>query len=194
MPLIFCSCAAVGVEKAKYTVLEKEDEFEIRRYDPYLEAVTLVDADFQDAGNIAFRRLFDYISGNNRSAESIAMTAPVNQQPASQKIAMTAPVNQQSVGDRYVVSFVMPSEYTLDTLPQPVDTSVVIKEVPAYKAAAIRYSGTWSQKRYEAKKAALQEFIRKQELSPSGPPIFARYNSPFQFWFLRRNEVIIPIE
>ena len=115
----------------------------------------MVETDFNDAANVAFRRLFNYISGNNKTKESISMTAPVNQMASSEKIAMTAPVNQQQSGEKYSISFVMPSKYSLETLPEPLDTEVSIKEIPSYKAAAIRYSGTWSQKQYESKRASL---------------------------------------
>ena len=194
LPVVFTSCATVGIEKVQYDVVKKSDGIEIREYKPYLIAETLVDSDFKEAGNIAFRRLFNYISGDNQTQESIAMTAPVNQQPVSEKIAMTAPVTQQAADGQYAVSFVMPAKYTLDTIPQPTDDSVAIREVSGYKAAVIRYSGTWSQKRYEAKKAVLEAYIKEHNLKPAGEPVWARYDPPFQLWFLRRNEVIIPIE
>ncbi|MHC4882700.1 MAG: SOUL family heme-binding protein [Planctomycetota bacterium] len=194
LPILFVSCATVGIEKVQYAVLEKDRAIEVRDYKAYLVAETRVDSDFKEAGNVAFRRLFNYISGANQTKESIAMTAPVEQQAASEKIAMTAPVTQQASGDKFVVSFVMPAKYTLDTLPQPTDPAVVVKEVTGYKAAVIRYSGTWSQKRYQAKKAALEAFIKDNGLTAAGEPIWARYDPPFQLWFLRRNEVVIPIE
>jgi hypothetical protein len=184
----------VGIEKVHYTVLEKDRAIEIRDYKPYLVAETLVDSDFKEAGNVAFGRLFNYISGANQTQESIAMTAPVQQQGASEKIAMTAPVTQQAAGDKFAVSFVMPAQYTLETIPQPTDPAVVVKEIPGYQAAVIRYSGTWSQKRYEAKKAALEAFIKDNGLTIAGEPIWARYDPPFQLWFLRRNEVVIPVQ
>ena len=193
LPFLLCSCA-MGIEKPQYAVLEKQGQFEIRQYQPYLVAETEVDADFKNAGNMAFRRLFDYISGNNKTKESISMTAPVNQSASSEKIYMTAPVNQQQSGEKFVVSFVIPSKYSMDTVPEPLDPAVVIKEVPAHKTAVIRYSGSWSQKRYEEKKALLEEFIKQKELVRTAEPIFARYNPPFELWFLRRNEVIIPVE
>lgn len=194
LPILFVSCATVGIEKVQYAVLEKDRAIEVREYQPYLVAETLVDSDFKDAGNVAFRRLFNYISGANQTKESIAMTVPVEQQAASEKIAMTAPVTQQAAGDKFAVSFVMPARYTLETIPQPTDEAVTIREVPGYRAAVIRYSGTWSQKRYEAKKAVLEAFIKDNGLITAGEPIWARYDPPFQLWFLRRNEVVIPIE
>jgi hypothetical protein len=182
----------MGVEIAKYTVIEKKSSCQIRQYEPYVAAQTLVDSDFDNAGNIAFNRLFKYISGNNRKKESIAMTAPVNQQ--SEKIAMTAPVNQQKSADKYVVSFTMPAKYTMDTLPEPLDSSVVLKQIPSRKIAAICYSGTWSKKRYDEHKSQLEQFIKEKGLKITGDDIFARYDPPFQPWFLRLNEIWIPIE
>lgn len=194
-PICLCSCVTVGIEKAKYTVLEKEGPFEVRLYQPQIVAETIVESDFANAGNIAFRRLFDYISGNNRKKESIAMTAPVNQESGpGQKISMTAPVNQQKSQGDYVVSFLMPSKYTRQTLPEPLDPNIRIREIPAQTIAAIRYSGSWSTERYEAKKKLLEQFIGKRGLQITGEAIFARYDPPFQIWFLRRNEVLFPVQ
>ena len=193
-PVLLVSCASTRTQKANYTVLSKDGKFEVRAYEPQIVAETLVDAGFEDAGNVAFRRLFDYISGNNQKKESIAMTAPVNQASRSEKIAMTAPVNQRQAMGKYSVSFVMPSKYTMETLPEPMNRDVVVREIPARRMAAIRYSGTWSQKRYEAKNDLLEQFITSQGLTPVAQATFARYDPPFQLPFLRRNEVLIPVE
>jgi len=189
-----CSCVTVGIEKAKYEVIDKDGKFEVRQYSPQLVAETVVESDFDEAGNIAFRRLFGYISGDNQKKESIAMTAPVNQKAGSEKIAMTAPVNQRASEGKYIVSFVMPSKYTLESLPEPLNPDVRLKQIPARKLAAVRYSGSWSRKKYEANKALLEEFIKKKGLQITGPDIFARYDPPFQIWFLKRNEVLFPVE
>lgn len=194
VPVFLGSCATTGIEKTKYKVLSKEGKIEIRQYEPYIVAETAVDASFKEAGNVAFRRLFDYISGNNRKTEKIAMTAPVNQAPKSEKIAMTAPVNQRSEQGQYRVNFVMPSKYNMDTLPEPANPNVVLREVPGQKMAAIRYSGSWSQKRYEAKKDLLEQFLDRKGLTAVDDPTFARYDPPFQLPFLRRNEVLVPVE
>ncbi len=191
---LLTSCFSVGIEKAKYTVISKEGKFEIRQYQSQIVAETIVDSDFDKAGNIAFRRLFNYISGNNRTKESISMTAPVNQKSESEKIPMTAPVNQQKSEDKWVVSFLVPSKYTMETIPEPLDPNVTIREVPAQEIATVRYSGTWSRKRYESHKSKLEQFISDKELQITGEATFARYDPPFQLWFLRRNEVLIPVK
>ncbi len=183
-----------GIEQAKYTVLTRQDKFEVRQYAPQIVAETTVEAEFDEASDIAFRRLYDYISGKNRTQAPIAMTAPVEQKGNSEKIAMTAPVEQIETEGKFTVSFMMPGTYTLATLPEPADPNVRLREIPAQKMAAVRYSGTWSQKRYEKKKAALKQFIADQGLTITGPETFARYDPPFQPWFLRRNEVLIPVQ
>ena len=183
----------MAIEEAPYTTLEQRGDFELRQYQPYVVAETVVQGSFEDVGNEAFRRLFGYISGGNRSQESIAMTAPV-EQASSEKIAMTAPVTQEKSGDNWRVAFVLPSSYTLATAPQPTDARVTLALVPERLVAAVRYSGTWSRARYGENLQALEGFIVEQRLEPTGEPIFARYDPPFMPWFLRRNEILIPVQ
>ena len=181
-------------EEAKYSVLLKEGDLELRRYEPHIVVETLVDGDFDDVGNVGFRRLFSYISGNNTADESIAMTAPVSQEKGGEKIPMTAPVNQERVGGQYRITFLVPSTYTIETVPTPLDENVRIREVPDRLMVAIRYSGRWSQDRYERHKAELLAWMREKQFEQVGEPVYARYNPPFTPWFLRRNEVLIPIK
>jgi len=184
---------AMAIEEAGYTVVTKEDDFEIRDYAPHVLAVTVVDGDLEGAGNEAFSSLFDYISGNNERQDKVAMTAPVSQQGTGEKIDMTAPVGQQRLEEKWLVSFMMPASYTLETLPKPLDPEVTLRQVPARRLAAVRYSGFWSEEGYLRNKAALESWIEKKGLQTIGEPIWARYNAPFSLWFLRRNEVLIPI-
>jgi hypothetical protein len=186
--------SALAIEKAKYRVLEAEDDFELRRYEPSVVAETWVDGDFDEVGNEGFRRLVAYIGGNNRKKESIAMTAPVTQEAESEEIAMTAPVSQEKVGSAWRITFLMPSKYSMETLPEPLDDRVVLKEVPGRLMAAIRYSGTWSKKRYEANRARLMAWVEKRGWKKAGSPVWARYDPPFMPWFLRRNEILVALE
>jgi effector-binding domain-containing protein len=184
---------AVAVEEVKYRVLESSGDFELRQYESSLGAETTVEGDFHEVGNEGFRRLFDYISGKNRKKESIPMTAPVSQEASSEKIAMTAPVNQEKVGGAWRITFLMPSALTMETLPEPLDSRVKLVKIPGRLMAALSYSGTWSRERYEDKEKRLKELIRQRGLKIEGEPVFARYNPPFMPWFLRRNEVLIPV-
>lgn len=191
--LIIGAQKAMAIEEASYVVLKSEGNYEVREYAPHVLAETLVDGDLENAGSRAFQKLFRYISGNNVSHTKVAMTAPVSQVPASEEIQMTAPVGQQRVQDKWAVSFMMPKSYTLSSLPQPKDPSVVLRQVAAQKMAVVRYSGTWSEKNYSRHKSELESWMQKTGLTRSGPEMWARYNPPFTLWFLRRNEVLIPV-
>ena len=105
---------------------------------------------------MAFNRLFRYISGDNRSQNKVAMTAPVSQEPRGEKIEMTAPVGQRPVQGQWAVSFMMPVSYTLETLPEPEDPKISLRQVPARRMAAVRYTGFWSEKNYQRNKKKLE--------------------------------------
>jgi effector-binding domain-containing protein len=186
--------SAVAIEKIPYTVVEQSGEFALREYPEYIVAETTVEGQFEQVGNEGFRRLADYINGENRTKQSIAMTAPVNQEAQAEKIAMTAPVNQEKFGKSWRIAFVMPQKFSLDTLPEPIDSRITIKQNPGRLMATIRYSGTWSRKRYEENKIRLQAWIEERGFKQIGEPVWARYNPPFMPWFLRRNEVLIPVD
>lgn len=184
----------MAIEEAGYSVEVSDGDFEVRRYEPQVVAEVRVDGTLEGAGNEAFRPLFNYISGANRTKESVAMTAPVAQQPEGEKIAMTAPVGQVAVSNQWVVSFMMPSGRTLETLPEPSDGNVRLRAVPARRMAAVRYSGTWSESRYQRNLVRLREWMKGRGVLAVDEPIWARYNAPFTPWFLRRNEILIPVE
>ena len=192
--ITFGAMDAMAIEEAAYKVLKKDNKFEIRDYAPHILAETVVEGDLEEAGNKAFRRLFRYISGDNRSSGKVAMTAPVSQEPLREKIPMTAPVGQRSVQEKWAVSFMMPASYTLETLPEPEDPKVTLRQVPARRMAAVRYSGFWSKKNYLRYKLELESWIREKGLTIAGDPLWARYNPPFTPWFLRRNEILIPVD
>lgn len=179
----------MAVEEPSFQVLSRTAHYEIRSYAPVLVAETAIDASFDDAGNRAFRLLAGYIFGANQARGKLAMTAPVSQRAQPEKIAMTAPVSQKAAGGGYVVQFTMPAGYTLATLPKPDDARVLLREVPARRVAVLRYSGSWSQARYEEKLKLLRAALEKDGLRSVGEPEFARFNSPYQLWFLRRNEI-----
>ena len=186
--------SAMAIEKAKYTVLEEEEGFEIRQYAPQIVAETFVEGDIKEAGSEGFRRLYAYISGDNTKKQSVAMTAPVGQEVGSEKIAMTAPVNQENRDNQWRITFIMPAKYTLETLPEPMDARVKLVRAPGRLMAAVRYSGTWSKAGYEKNRALLEGFIQRRGLTAAGTAVWARYDPPFMPWFLRRNEVLIQVE
>lgn len=183
-------------EQQPFELVRRYPHFELRRYPDYVVAEVRVTADFDRAGNAAFRRLFNYISGSNTGRQKLAMTAPVIQEPAPQKLAMTAPVLQSgpmpgSGGPgEYVVAFVLPAGLTADAAPTPTDPSVAVREVPGSLAAVQAFSGSGSASSFERHNNGLQAALTLAGLVPVGAPRFARFDPPFKPWFLRRNEVV----
>lgn len=192
--MIIGASNAMAIEEAKYEVIKQEEAFEIRDYASHVVAETVVEGSMEGAGNKAFKLLFRYISGANQSQQKVAMTAPVSQQAKGEKIAMTAPVGQQLAEEGWVVSFMMPGSYTRETLPEPSDPKVTLRHIPAQRMAAVRYSGVWSEKSYLQHKSELEAWIFKNSLIVVGDPHWARYDPPFTLWFMRRNEILIPVD
>jgi SOUL heme-binding protein len=120
------------------------------------------------------------------------MTAQVTQQ-GSEKIAMTAPVTQQSDGLSWRVRLIMPSKYAMETLPRPNDPAVMLKEIPAKRIAAIRFSGLSTADNLNRHTKELNEFLSERTLVPQSPPTYAFYNPPWTLPFLRRNEVLLEV-
>ena len=192
---------AMATEEPEYTILNQVDNFELRRYDPQIVAQTWVTGDQKQAGNKGFKILADYIFGNNTapSGESskISMTSPVKMQPQradsdkSQKIAMTSPVAMQEQDGKWRVRFVMPSKYTMQTLPTPNNAEVSIIEVPLQTYGVIKFSGLTGEQKVAEKTQALKNWMQGQNLKIIGDAEMARYNPPWTLPFMRRNEVMI---
>lgn len=195
--LFLAGCSMVGVRnspEAAYTILVKEEDIEIRQYEPMLIAETLIEADYANSGSIGFNRLAGYIFGNNRQQEKIAMTAPVYRESQGEKIAMTAPVLQQKVSDQWLMAFVMPPQYSLNNLPEPLDPLINIKLVAAKKVAVIRYSGSLSEEIIKEKAHQLNAWLLQKSYKILSTARSAAYDPPWTIPALRRNEVHIDIE
>ena len=181
-----------NVQQPKYQVVESSGNIEIRDYAPQIVAEAEVAGDRRDAIRKGFRIIADYIFGNNTSAQKVPMTAPVTQQ-GSEKIAMTAPVTQQGDGNIWRVRFVMPSSYTIETLPKPNNPAVKLKEIGAKRYAVIRFSGMAGEDSLKRRTEELNAFISAKNLTPLSAPTYAFYNPPWTLPFLRRNEVMVEI-
>jgi len=184
---------ARALETLGYRTLEHDGPFEIRRVEPHIVAETFVEGDFDDVGTTGFRRLVEYIGGLNGGEAEIAMTAPVGQTRSASEITSASPIAQEGSDGAFRITFVMPAEYTLDSLPAPVDERITLQVEDARTVAAIRYSGFWTRSRYEAHEQELRDWIAGRGLEPVGEPVWARYDPPFMPWFLRRNEILIEV-
>lgn len=192
----------MATEEPKFESLRTEGKIEIRRYVPVIVAETIVDGDMDTASSRGFQLIAGYIFGKN---ERIAMTAPVVAEPqgSSEKIAMTVPVSiePQNVDDskmagaqRWRIHFVMPSQYTLATLPKPLNPQVQLREIPAKTFAALTYSGINTESTAQEKADELLYWLKTQKIETIGKPQLARYNPPWTLPFLRRNEILQEIK
>lgn len=196
---------AMATEEPSYTVLLHKENFELRRYDGQIVAQTWVTGDQDTASRQGFKILADYIFGNNKTASgnssTISMTTPVMMQhksdhngtnkSESSKIAMTAPVMMKQENNKWRMQFIMPSHYTMQTLPKPNNPAVTIAEIPVKSYAVVTFSGLAGPQKVEVKTKELRLWMRNQQLEATAVPELARYNPPWTLPFMRRNEIMI---
>ena len=167
-------------EKQPYSVLERYPEMELRDYPAGMQIETEVKGDFINAGSIGFRPLVNFISGNNKAGQAIAMTAPV--------------IQESVTTNRHKVRFVMPKEMGPTSTPSPADSRVVTIEVPAHLAAARKFGGSWNKEKFEKEGARLLEEVSKAGLVPEGNLYWSRFDPPWKPGFLKHNEVLIRVK
>ncbi|MEO1188414.1 MAG: heme-binding protein [Pseudomonadota bacterium] len=185
---------ANATEEPPHQTLVKEGKFELRQYESTLVAEVEITGDMRRAGNSGFRPLADFIFGNNTTRDKIEMTAPVTR-VKSEKIEMTAPVTRTMTDtDTWTVAFVMPSEWTMETLPMPNNPDVTIRQVPGELMATVKFSGIGREQTFEKKQIALESWIAEQGLEIVGAPRYAGYDAPWVPGPFRRNEVMIPVQ
>ena len=168
------------VNEPKYKVISSQEKIEIREYAPILLVQVSVVGERKTAISAGFRILADYIFGNNEGRQKITMTAPVIQQESSENL-------------HWNVRFVMPSEYTLETLPHPKNNQIDIMSIPSKCYAVIRFSGLAREGILQRNLNLLQQYISSKKLHGVGKPIYTFYNPPWTLPFLRRNEIMIEI-
>lgn len=200
VPLLFITSGIVmATEEPVFEEQIVDRIFSVRLYRSFIVAETYVSGKLEEASGAGFRRLAGYIFGNNRKAgsadgEKIAMTAPVTAEAVSEKIAMTAPVTMEAQGARWRIHFVMPAQYSLETLPRPADPEVGLRQIPPARFAVVRFNGLADADLFEKNARLLHDWAIGQGLRPAGAPQLARYNPPWTPSILRRNEVLLPIE
>jgi hypothetical protein len=194
--VILIAAAASGpimsrVEQPGYRVESSDGPLEIRSYGPMIAAEAVVQGERKTAINEGFRLIAAYIFGANKPNAKIAMTAPVQQQ--KQIVAMTAPVKQQSSGDAWTVRFIMPKDWTMETLPVPNDARIKVKPIPPRRFVAITFSGFATDDAIQKRTGELRRYAAARKLATTGEPLLAFYNPPWTLPFFRRNEVMLEL-
>ena len=183
--------ALAATEEPKYTVLLKEDAFELRQYAELIVAETVVNGDMDSASSQGFRTIADFIFGNNKApgqntSAKIAMTAPVTVQPRTGDSSL-----RQATDWR--IQFVMPSEYKLASLPTPNNQAVQLRELPAQRFAVLRYSGFNNESKVEDKTKELMAWVKTKNWQTIGSPQLSRYDPPWTLPMWRRNEIRVEV-
>ena len=165
---------AMAVEEVEYEVIKENGVYEIRKYSDRLAIETL-----STNQNSGFRKLFNYISGNNQKNEEIQMTTPVTQVKKNGKMTM---------------QFYLPSKFNKENIPSPSSPDVKLLNIKGGYYAVIKYSGMASDNNFIKHKNILEGELKKNNILILGPPVKATYNSPFTLPMLRRNEAMFEIE
>ena len=184
--IVIASPVWAEYERPSYNVVLKEDGLEIRDYEPAVVVETQVLASRRDAAGEAFRSLFNYISGNNAASLEIPMTSPVTQTPVGKGL--------DDVSDNWAVRFFLPSSLSMEDIPKPLQQDVNIVILAAQRFASVSFKGTQNDKKVAKYTARLREFISQNGYGVSGGPVYGFYDPPFVPWFLRDNEILLPIQ
>ena len=183
-----------GVKEPPFSALKTDGAYELREYPHIVMVTSYAKGNFENAQDESFNKLFDYISGKNASKTKIPMTAPVFVEPKGEKIPMTAPVIMSETDKGWAMSFVLPEDATLETAPLPLDPSLKLEERKNLKFAVVKFNGLFSERNFEEYTKALNTWIEKNGLKPTGAAMRAGYNPPWTLPPLRRNEILIPVE
>ena len=181
---LFSTPAWAEYEQPSYNVILEQDKFSIRDYSEVIVVETEVVASRRDATSAAFRKLFRYISGNNEANLEISMTSPV---------AQTLTNQDGEIGENWAVRFFLPRSLSEENIPQPSERGVAVVKLKAQKYGSVSFKGTQNDKKVSENLAKLEAFITENDYEVSGPPVYAFYDPPFIPWFLRDNEILLPV-
>ncbi len=161
---------SMAYEEPSFTIVETNDTYEIRYYKERIVVQTL-----NTNQNSGFRKLFNYISGQNANSQKISMTVPVTQSDNT-------------------MQFYLPIKFDHENTPIPTDGDVEISAVPEGYYAVIKYGGRSTESNFLGHSELLRNALSADGIEILGQPIKATYNGPFTPGFMRRNEAIFLIK
>jgi len=180
--ILFSPATQADYARPAYDIVLAQEAFELRDYAEVLVVATQVTASRRDAAGDAFMRLARYIGGDNIAGMEIPMTAPVAQTRAA-----------EDGDENWSIRFYLPGDMTADSAPAPTEAGVALLTLPSQRFASISFRGLQSDKKVAGKTAELKAFIVAQGYDVAGPPVYAFYDPPFIPWFLRDNEILLPV-
>ena len=186
----------MSTEEPEFKIISEIDDFQIREYEPKIIAQVKLDGTYEEASSKGFKLLADYIFGNNLldgESQKISMTTPVEMSPMAENLLMTSSIMDETLNNKWAMNFVMPKEFTLNTLPKPNNSEITIIEVPKEKYAVIIFSGLVRESSYAKKAEMLSDYLRENNYLQQGPIKIARYNPPWTLPFFRRNELLVKV-
>ena len=170
-------------QRQEFRLIRSYSDFELREYNPCVIAEVRVSAHYSTASSAAFGSLFRYISKGNKTAQKIAMTAPV----------IAAQRTDKSQTDEWFVSFVMPSGSNIGHLPDPNDPNVVLRELGTETCIALSFRGNANAERAEKEISKLRTAALRENLLLSDESRICRFDPPFKPGFMQYNEIVIPV-
>ena len=178
--MILAAATAQSIETPKYQLIQKFEKFEIRDYGTVITAKTTVNSNFRTSTYTGFRRVANFIFGGNDQEKKIAMTAPV--------------ITQMKTPQSHIVHFIMPTEYSLESLPDPNLPSVKIEKEELGMIAALRFGGWATEKRSNRFIQKLLNALKEESILVTGDIRVAQYNGPTTIPPFRKNEILIPVD
>ena len=170
-------------QRQEYRVIESYAGFELREYLPCVIAEVKVSAPFSSASSAAFGSLFSYISKGNSASQKIAMTAPV----------IAATHENPHTTNEWLVSFVMPAGSTHNQLPNPNDSRVTLRDIPAEKCVAISFRGRATEEKSAEIAGKLRIAATQENIALTDETRICRFDPPFKPGFMQFNEIVIPV-
>jgi SOUL heme-binding protein len=165
-------------EEPSYEILKKENDIEVRRYEKTLLAQISIDLAHDEAIKQGFQKLADYIFGGNSTKE---------------KMSMTSPVFHEKKDNAWLISFLIPSKYTLSDVPMPNDPAIRLVEKRAKTVVALQYSGDNDEDKMRQAALELETWVQKNNEKPTSGYYWAQYDPPFTISSMKRNEVLVKL-
>jgi len=189
-------CSVLGQrygEEALYATLFSDGDYEVRLYESLIIAQAASEGGYLQATRSGYKRLTDYVSGNNLAQQTVDVNPPMLVSGTKPKIELTTPYYEEFLDGVWLTSVALPEQYTLATLPKPADEFITFEALPRMRIAVISFSGYRSERLITSKANQLLQWMSREQLIPASPARSAVFDAPLTLPGLRRHEIHISI-